>query len=67
MSGVDVTKPDTLKDALAGAGAVIVCSSASSKSSNGDAVDCIGVENVGKACIEAGVERLVVISSLGVS
>ena len=46
---------------------MIVCSSASAKGGNGDAVDCIGVENVGKACIEAGVERLVVVSSLGVS
>ena len=67
ISGVDVTKPETLKDALAGAGAVIVCSSASSKGGMADAVDCLGVENVGKAAIEAGVVRLVVVSSLGVS
>lgn len=67
LTGVDVTKPETLKEALAGAGAVIVCTSASSKGGQADAVDCLGVENVGKAAIEAGVERLVVVSSLGVT
>uniref|UniRef100_A0A7S0HII0 NAD(P)-binding domain-containing protein n=1 Tax=Hanusia phi TaxID=3032 RepID=A0A7S0HII0_9CRYP len=67
LTGVDVTKPETLTEALAGAGAVVFASSASQKGGNAEAVDCIGVENVAKACIAAGVERLVVISSLGVT
>ena len=67
MTGIDVTKPETLQEALAGAGAVIVCSSASAKGGKADAVDCIGVENVAKACLSARVERLILVSSLGVT
>merc|ERR1719238_2550700 len=67
MTGIDVTKPETLQEALVGAGAVIVCSSASAKGGKADAVDCIGVENVAKACLSAQVERLILVSSLGVT
>ena len=65
MTGIDVTKPETLEQAVAGAGAVVFASSGGRKA--GDTVDCLGAENVAKACIAAGVERLVVVSSLGVT
>jgi len=67
MTGIDVTNTATLEQAVAGAGAVIMTTSASDKGGKADAVDCLGVENVAKACIGAGVERLVLVSSLGVT
>eukprot|EP00285_Hemiselmis_virescens_P017833 CAMPEP_0173379284 /NCGR_PEP_ID=MMETSP1356-20130122/2296_1 /TAXON_ID=77927 ORGANISM="Hemiselmis virescens, Strain PCC157" /NCGR_SAMPLE_ID=MMETSP1356 /ASSEMBLY_ACC=CAM_ASM_000847 /LENGTH=382 /DNA_ID=CAMNT_0014332597 /DNA_START=83 /DNA_END=1231 /DNA_ORIENTATION=+ len=63
ITGVDVTKKETLPAALKNAGAVIFASSASKKGGNAEKVDCIGVENVAQACVDAGVSRLVVISS----
>ncbi|CAM9754408.1 unnamed protein product, partial [Ascophyllum nodosum] len=59
----DVTKIDTLKQALAGCGAVLFCASASKKGGNAEAVDYHGAVNTAKACIELGVPRLIVISS----
>ncbi|CAM9465070.1 unnamed protein product, partial [Ectocarpus sp. 4 AP-2014] len=59
----DVTKTDTLKQALAGCGAVLFCASASKKGGNAEAVDYQGVLNTAQACVELGVPRLVVISS----
>ncbi|KAJ1492654.1 hypothetical protein T484DRAFT_1930840 [Baffinella frigidus] len=67
MAGIDVTKPETLEAALAGAGAVIFTSSASSKGGNALAVDCLGVENIARAAIAAKVPRLAVVSSVGVT
>jgi uncharacterized protein YbjT (DUF2867 family) len=65
MTGIDVTKPETLEQAVAVAGSVLFASSGGRKT--GDAVDCLGAENVAKACIAAGVERLVLVPSLGVT
>ncbi|CAM9547189.1 unnamed protein product [Scytosiphon promiscuus] len=59
----DVTKADTLKQALAGCGAVLFCASASKKGGNAEAVDYQGVLNTARACVDLGVPRLVVISS----
>jgi putative NADH-flavin reductase len=67
MAGIDVTKPETLGAALAGAGAVIFTSSASSKGGKALAVDCLGVENIGRAAIANNVPRLAVVSSVGVT
>lgn len=67
LTGVDVRKPETLSEAIAGAGAVIFAASASSKGGKASEVDDIGVENVAKECIKAGVERLIIISSVAVS
>jgi len=66
-TGVDVTKPETLKEAVEGAGAVIFAASASQKGGNAAIVDCVGVENIAKACIDAKVERLVIVSSCAVT
>ena len=63
----DVTKPDTLADVCAGATAVIFAASASKQGGGAAAVDNAGLVNVAKACIAAGVPRLVVVSSGGVS
>ncbi|CAM9815652.1 unnamed protein product [Pylaiella littoralis] len=59
----DVTKSDTLKQALAGCGAVLFCASASKKGGNAEAVDYQGVLNTAQACVDLGVPRLVVVSS----
>lgn len=68
----DVTKPDELLAAVKGASAVIFAASASqkkefAKESNAFAVDCEGVKNAARACLEAKVPRLVIVSSGGVS
>merc|ERR1719231_40052 len=63
----DVTKLDTIQEAVRGAKAVIFTASASSKGGNAQQVDFIGVENTAKACVAEKVSRLVVISSGAVS
>ncbi len=62
-----MTKPASLPEAVRGASAVIFASSASKKGGDAKAVDCDGVENVAKACIDEKVPRLLVISSGAVS
>ena len=59
----DVTSPDSLMAAVAGASAVIFAASASKKGGNAEKVDYLGVKNTAEACIAAKVPRLVVISS----
>lgn len=59
----DVTKYDTLPDAIRGSSAVIFASSASKKGGNAQAVDCDGVENIARAAISEKIPRLLVISS----
>lgn len=55
--------PSSLSVVLSGAKAVIFAASASRNGGNAEKVDFIGVDNVAKACIQAKVPRLVVISS----
>lgn len=59
----DVKSVDSLVNAVTGASAVIFAASASSKGGNAKEVDYIGVENTAKACIQAKIPKLVVISS----
>jgi uncharacterized protein YbjT (DUF2867 family) len=47
----DVTKPDTLPGAIAGASAVVFASSASRKGGNAEAVDYKGVENIARCVV----------------
>eukprot|EP00904_Undaria_pinnatifida_P004351 jgi/Undpi1/13917/HiC_scaffold_9.g03568.m1 len=63
LAAGDVTKLETLKEALAGCGAVLFCASASKKGGNAEAVDYQGVLNTARACVELGVPRLLVVSS----
>lgn len=64
-----VTSSAELKETLLGAAGVIFAASASRsvKSDDPKAVDYEGLINTGKVCLEAGVPRLVVVSSGGVS
>ncbi len=59
----DVTKPETLNEAIKGASAVIFASSASKKGGNAEKVDYIGVKNAAEACLAQKIPQLVVISS----
>ena len=63
----DVTKPETLPSAVRGAAAVVFASSASKKGGDAKAVDCLGVENIARVCVDERVPRLLVISSGAVS
>ena len=59
----DVTKIETLEEAISGASAVIFAASASKNGGNARQVDYLGVENVAKECVRLKIPRLVVISS----
>lgn len=59
----DVTKIDTLEQAIQGASTVVFAASASSKGGNAKAVDFAGVQNVAKECVRLKIPRLIVISS----
>ncbi|KAL3945799.1 MAG: hypothetical protein SGBAC_000071 [Bacillariaceae sp.] len=59
----DVTKVDTIQSSIEGARAVIFAASASKKGGTPAQVDNGGLINVAKACIEAKIPHLVVVSS----
>jgi NAD(P)H-binding len=61
----DVTKPDTLAQALQGASGVIFAASASGAKRGGDPahVDYLGAYNTAQACLQAKVPKLVLISA----
>lgn len=59
----DVTQPSTLPTALNGAKAVIFAASASKQGGTPAQVDNAGLINVAKACLDANVEKLVIVSS----
>jgi len=61
----DVTKYDTLKEAVKSASGVIFAASASGKSKGGDPahVDYLGAYNAAKACLESNVPKFVLISA----
>lgn len=61
----DVTKYDSIKEAINGASGVIFAASASGKKKGGDPahVDYLGLYNTAKACLECDVPKLVVISA----
>ncbi|CAM9952136.1 unnamed protein product, partial [Laminaria digitata] len=67
METADVTVPSSLRSVIEGSSAVIFASSASKQGGSAKAVDYEGVINVAKACLEAKVTRLVVVSSGGVA
>jgi uncharacterized protein YbjT (DUF2867 family) len=57
----DVTKYESIKNAIKGASGVIFAASASGKKKGGDPahVDYLGVYNTAKACLECRVPKLV--------
>ena len=61
----DVTKYDALQQAIQGASGVIFAASASGKKKGGEPVqvDYLGVYNTAKACLDANVPKLAVISA----
>eukprot|EP00986_Skeletonema_menzelii_P013067 scaffold7403_cov132-Skeletonema_menzelii.AAC.3 len=59
----DVTDPKSIQLACAGTSAVIFAASASKNGGTPSAVDNAGLVNVAKACIDANVPHLVVVSS----
>lgn len=63
----DVTKLETLNNALEGASSVIFAASASKKGGNAESVDYLGVINAAKACISLNIPKLVVISSAAIT
>eukprot|EP00931_Biecheleriopsis_adriatica_P091771 TRINITY_DN65650_c0_g1_i1.p1 TRINITY_DN65650_c0_g1~~TRINITY_DN65650_c0_g1_i1.p1 ORF type:complete len:381 (-),score=52.32 TRINITY_DN65650_c0_g1_i1:25-1080(-) len=63
----DVTRPETLKAAVADARGVIFAASQSKAGGTAKAVDNDGLVNTAQACIAAKVKRLVVVSSGAVS
>lgn len=63
---VDVTQPDTLPAAVAGA-ALVVFAATAPANGNPDEVDHLGLVNVAKACIASNVPRLVIVSGAGVT
>jgi nucleoside-diphosphate-sugar epimerase len=63
----DVTQPDTLAAAVAGASMVIFAATAPANGANPDDVDHLGLVNAAAACIAADVPRLVVVSGAGVT
>ena len=64
-SAGDVTKLDSVANAVKGASAVIFAASASGKKKGGDPahVDYLGVYNTAKACLDAGVPKLALVSA----
>ena len=63
----DVTSKESMSQSLKGAKAVIFAASASKKGGDPQKVDYQGLINVAQSCLENQVERLVVVSSGGVS
>lgn len=65
----DVTKFDSVNEALAGATGCIFAASASGKNAGGEppAVEFLGAYNTGKACLANNVAKLVLISSTAVT
>jgi uncharacterized protein YbjT (DUF2867 family) len=63
----DVTNMDTVKAAVEGTRAVIFAASASKQGGTAAQVDNEGLVNVAKACLDANVPHLVIVSSGGVS
>ena len=63
----DVTKPDSLPEALKGAKSVIFAASASNKGGKAADVDFLGVKNTAEAAVADKVPQLVVISSAAVT
>jgi uncharacterized protein YbjT (DUF2867 family) len=63
----DVTKPETLPEALKGAKAVIFAASASNKGGKAEVVDYKGVKATAEAAVSVKVPQLVVISSAAVT
>lgn len=61
----DVTSSESLSAALAGASGVIFAASASGKKKGGEPIDVdyIGTYKTAKACLEAGVSKLVLVSA----
>jgi uncharacterized protein YbjT (DUF2867 family) len=57
----DVSKYESIRNAIKGASGVIFAASASGKKKGGDPahVDYLGVYNTAKACLEFGVPKLV--------
>ena len=64
-SAADVTKLDTLKEAVRGADGVIFAASASGKKKGGDPahVDYLGCYNTAVACLDENVPKLAVVSA----
>ncbi|CAB9507324.1 Complex I intermediate-associated protein 30 domain containing protein [Seminavis robusta] len=63
----DVTDPSTIAPAVKGASAVIFAASASKEGGAPSSVDNAGLVSVAKACIDAQVKQLVIVSSGAVS
>jgi len=63
----DVTKPYTIETVVKGARAVIFAASASKSGGTPAQIDNNGLVNVAKACIEANIPHLIIVSSGGVS
>ena len=63
----DVTDPSTIATAVSGTRAVIFAASASKAGGTPAQVDNVGLVNVAKACLDAKVPHLVIVSSGGVS
>ncbi|CEM12705.1 unnamed protein product [Vitrella brassicaformis CCMP3155] len=62
-SAIDVKDLPSVRQGVRGCSGVIFAASASKAGGKAAAVDYLGVENVAKACLEEGVERLVLLSS----
>lgn len=67
MAPCDVTQPSTIQSSIKGSRAVIFAASASKAGGTAAAVDNEGLVNVAKACIEASIPHLVIVSSGAVS
>lgn len=64
---VDVTKKDSIEQAISGAAAVIFAASASKSGGSAEQVDFQGVANVAEICVRNKIPRLIVISSGAIS
>ena len=62
---IDVTKIETIENAIKDSNAVIYTASASSNGGNAENVDYLGLKNVANECIRLKINRLVVISVAG--
>jgi len=63
---VEITKYDVIKASLQGCSAAIFAASASGKKKGGDPAhvdDYLGLYNTAKACLELGIDKLVVVSA----